>query len=152
MRILRRINFTQDGLDKLKKQHAKLLEERPAAVKELTRAREMGDLSENGLYRAAKSRLISIDASLRRISMTLKLAEVKTPTSGIVGIGSRVVLSDGEKEFQYTVVGAHEADPANKKISENSPIGRELIGRKIGETIRIVAPKKILTLRVIGIV
>lgn len=148
MRTFKRINFTKEGVENLVKEKARLLAERPAAVKELTRAREMGDLSENGLYRAAKSRLISIDASLRRISTTLKLADIKTPSKEIVGIGSKVAVEENDTQTEYQIVGPHEANPANKKISENSPIGRMLIGRKVGQTVTIRTPAKILTLTI----
>lgn len=148
MRTFKRINFTKEGVEDLLKQKSKLLEERPAAVKELTRAREMGDLSENGLYKAAKSRLVSIDATLRRITTTLKLAEIITPSKEIVGIGSKVVVVSDSKEQEYQIVGPHEANPIEKKVSENSPIGRMLIGKKIGQTVSINTPSKTITLTV----
>lgn len=148
MRTFKRINFTKEGVEDLLKQKSKLLEERPAAVKELTRAREMGDLSENGLYKAAKSRLVSIDATLRRITTTLKLAEIITPSKEIIGIGSKVVVVNDNKEQEYQIVGPHEANPIDKKVSENSPIGRMLIGKKIGQTVSINTPSKTITLTV----
>ncbi len=146
---IKRISFTKEGLDNLKKQYEQLLKDREPAVKELVRAREMGDLSENGLYKAARGRLSSIDANLRRISLTLKLAEVNEPTKGIVGIGSIAIITDGENKFEYTIVGAHEADPINKRISQNSPIGKALIGRKTNDDVVIRTPKKTISFKII---
>ena len=97
---LEKITFTKEGFEKLRKDYKRLQDSRPAAVKELARARELGDLSENGLYTAAKARLGSIDSQLFRMEMTMKFAEiVESDSSGNVSVGSKVTVSDGENEI-----------------------------------------------------
>ena len=126
------IKFTQEGLEELKGEIIRLEELRPHAVKELSRARELGDLSENGLYTAAKGRLRSIDSQLRRLSIQVKLASV-------VKSKKYLVEQDG-KQTEYEVVGDLEADPLKHKISSNSPMGKALINSKPGETIKLQTP------------
>ncbi len=145
------IKFTKEGLENLKKELEETQISRPAAVKELTRAREMGDLSENGLYHAAKSRLRSMDSKIRRLSSMIKLADVYEAPIGVVGIGSKVKVEQNGNTLEYEIVGDFEADPGNHKISSNSPIGMSLIGKRIGEDANITTPNGLTTLKIIKI-
>lgn len=138
---MKKIRFTKEGLEDLKREYDQLVADRPNAVKELSRARELGDLSENGLYTAAKSRLRSIDSRLERIDAQMKLADV-------VATQKYLVEQDG-KEVEYEIVGDFEADPLNHKISSNSPIGFQLKGKKTGDTVEIQTPGGTKTLKVI---
>ena len=118
-----------------------LLSERPFIVSEVKRARELGDLSENGLYKSSKMRLGQIDSRLFRISMMMKFARIIEPQKGgTIGLGSIVTISDGEQEFTYTIVGSEEANPKEGKISNISPIGKALVGKTIGEVAMIINP------------
>ena len=140
-RPLRRIKTTQEGLTKLKADYEQLLVDRPAAVKELSRAREMGDLSENGLYTAAKARLRSIDGQIRRLDAQIKLADVvKT---------QRYLVEQDGKQIEYEIVGDYEADPLKHKISAFSPIGSKLNGKKEGDIIEINTPSGTKTLKIL---
>lgn len=139
---MRSIKFTKEGLEKLKTEYGKLNIDRPDAVKELSRARELGDLSENGLYHAAKARLRSIDSQLRRVSNQIKLAQV-VPSKKIL------VQQNGEN-IEYEIVGDFEADPSQNKISANSPIGSSLINKNPGDTVEILTPKGKLTLKILN--
>lgn len=146
---LKRIQFTQEGFDKLLKQLEELREARPAAVKELARARELGDLSENGLYTAAKSRLISIDNQIFRGEMTIKLADIMdSSNSSSIQIGSKVTVQDGDNEVVYQLVGDTEANPKENKITQHSPIGRALMGKSVGSkaVLHLPAGEKTLTI------
>ncbi len=146
---LKRIPFTKEGYDKLVKKLKGLQESRPAAVKELARARELGDLTENGLYTAAKARLNSIDNQIFRAEMTMKLADVvESKNSNVVSIGSRVTVSDGVSEVEYKIVGDTETNPKENKISQHSPIGLALIRKSAGDSIKIQTPSGIKTLRI----
>lgn len=137
----RPILMTQKGLINLQKEKLELEKNRPAAVEDLRKAREMGDLSENGYYKAARAKLSSLDARLRNLTYTLRFAKVQEVTStGIVDIGVTVVLETENGELIYAIVGEHEANPIEKKISHKSPVGRALIGKKVGETIVINTP------------
>lgn len=141
MKKLRRVSFTKEGYNKLKEDYKNLTEKRVEAVITLQQARELGDLSENGLYKAARSTLSSIDNRLGRIDILIKIAEVNDSIpNGVVGIGSKVILWDGKQKKELTVVGEYEADPLNKRISNISPIGSMLIGKKEGETIIVDTP------------
>lgn len=135
------IKYTTEGLNNLKKQIEDLEIERPAAVKELTRAREMGDLSENGLYHAAKSRLRSMDSQIRRFSMQIKLAQIVDT--------KKITVEEDGKKIIFEIVGDYEADPINNKISSNSPIGTSLKNAKVGDIVHISTPKGTRTLKII---
>lgn len=138
---LKRIPFTKEGHAQLLANLAELQSVRPAAVKELARARELGDLSENGLYTAAKSRLISIDNQIFRAEMTLKLADIiEETTSKGAHIGSSVTVSDNGNEITYMIVGDTEANPKENKITQHSPIGRALIGKLENSTATVHLP------------
>lgn len=139
---MKRIKFTKEGLDRLKVEYEKLKTDRPDAVKELSRARELGDLSENGLYHAAKARLRSIDSQLRRLSNQIKLADI-VPTKKIL------VEQDGQ-QIEYQIVGDFEANPSQNKISSNSPIGSSLLNKKPGDTAEIQTPKGKLRLKILN--
>lgn len=117
-----KIRFSKVGFEKLKKKFERLNSERPSAVLDLKKAREMGDLSENGYYKSARAKLSSIDRNLKYLTHQIKNAYV---VEQIQGIG---------------VVGDLEANPSERKISLLSPIGRALENRKIGEIVEIKTP------------
>ena len=150
MRYFSKISFTKEGFENLKKDYQKLLDARPEAVKNLKEARDMGDLSENSLYRGCRARLSSIDSNLRRLNGLIKLADVveKAP-AGIVGIGSKVRVNDGSKEETFHIVGRFEADPKNHKISVISPVGQALICKRVGDSVTVNTPKGKITYKVI---
>ncbi|MBP6913442.1 MAG: transcription elongation factor GreA [Candidatus Levybacteria bacterium] len=138
---LNKISFTKEGYQNLLTQLTELKNTRPAAVKELARARELGDLSENGLYTAAKARLSSIDNQIFRAEMTIKFAEVVNESeSHGISIGSTVVVDDGNNETTYLVVGDTEANPKENKVTQHSPIGRALIGKNLGDSATLILP------------
>lgn len=141
MPIISRIPFTQEGYQKLLDEKVKLLAERPDAVKHLSDARNMGDLSENGYYKAARARLSHIDSRLRHLEKLIRLGRViPNAVTGSVGFGSTVVISDGTKEYEYTVVGGYESDPAKKTVSYISPLGKTLMNKRAGDTVTVNTP------------
>ena len=146
------IFFTKDKFESLKKQYDNLLIERKDAVFHLARAREMGDLKENGYYRASKSRLSSIDHSIREVSNFIKYGSViNFVNKGIIEIGSHATLLTNGQLVQYFIVGKEEADPGIGKISNESPLGRALIGKKTGETVNLKAPAGEINYKIIKI-
>jgi|SRR3989344_346760 len=148
-----RIPFTKEGYENVKKEYKQVLEKRPEAVKTLSRARELGDLSENGLYKAARANLSMLDSRLRHLEMLVKNGVVAEKTKeGIVGLGSKVVIMSGEKTTDFIIVGRFEADPSKGKISNVSPIGRELIGKREGESINVKTPKGEIAYKIIKII
>lgn len=135
------ILFTKQGYEKLKKEHGDLLASRPAAVEDLKKAREMGDLSENGYYKGARAKLSSIDHRLRHLAHTLRFATVMSAIGNeTVQIGSQVMIRDENIEKIFFLVGEYEADPLSGKISHKSPLGSLLVGKKIGETVSVTTP------------
>ncbi len=136
-----RILFTAKGYQQVLVEKEKLLTERPEAVEHLRKAREMGDLSENGYYKASRARLSFLDARIRRVERLIRLGViVQSSQSGVVDIGTKVKITDGQKEYEYEIVGGYESDPSKKTISHISPIGRALMGKKQNETITVQAP------------
>lgn len=135
------IPFTKEGYQKILDEKVKLLSERPEAVENLRKSREMGDLSENGYYKASRARLSFLDARIRRIERLVRLGRVvESSGRGIVEIGSRVTVTDGTSNYEYTVVGGYESDPSRKTISHISPIGRALMGKKEHDRVEFHAP------------
>jgi len=112
---------------------------------EIRRAREHGDLSENAEYHAAKERQGMVNARLnqlvRRLAEMSMVDMTKIP-HGKVGLGSEVKVLDVKKdeEFTYTLVTSEEADAATGRISTSSPIGRGLIGKEVGDVVKIQIP------------
>ncbi len=151
---LPKILFTPKGYQDLLVQQKKFDADRPAAVEDLQKAREMGDLSENGYYKAARAKLSFIDAQLRRLERLLKQAFVVQPvTKDEVEIGSQVKISDGQKNYQYALVGGYESNPLKGTISHRSPMGRALMGRKEKDVVRVHSPsgvKKYTILKING--
>ena len=127
-----KIPFTKEGYQKLLDDREKFLKARPEAVKHLSEARGMGDLSENGYYKASRQQLSFLDSRIRRVERLIRLAKIIEPT--------RVTLTDGTKEYEYTIVGGFESDPTKKSISPASPLGRALVGKKAGDTVVVQAP------------
>src|ERR1700745_3084312 len=100
-KIQKKIRFTKSGYEKLKADYEAVRLSRPAVVEDVKKARDMGDLSENGYYKASKAKLSFIDRQLRQMAFSLKQAVVIDDVRiGSVGIGSKVFLVSGEKEMQ----------------------------------------------------
>lgn len=134
--------LTQDGIDELRKEVDSLVAERPTIADNIKTAREFGDLSENAEYQTARLEQEKNEARISEIEAILANSEVITApanSSGKVVLGSTVKLKNGStKEFQ--VVGTVEADPLNGKISDESPIGQALLGKKVGDEVEIKTP------------
>lgn len=138
------IPFTQKGLEDIQKQLKEELTKRPDVVKSLTRGREMGDLSENGLYKAAKQELNDLDRKIRNLRHLIKHGKIFSPTNNeFVQLGHSVEIETNLSKKTYQLVGEYEADPKQGKISLKSPIGHNLMGRKVGDEVRINTPNGI---------
>ncbi|MBN2604668.1 MAG: transcription elongation factor GreA [Bacilli bacterium] len=132
--------LTQQGFQNLKDELERLKDvDRKRNLEALKEAREQGDLSENADYDAARDEQARIEERIKEIETILKNYEIiKEDTSNKVNIGKTVVLKVADLEATtYTIVGSLEADPLNGKISNESPIGKGIIGYKKGQTISI---------------
>jgi transcription elongation factor GreA len=146
------IPFTNAGYEALKQELENKINERPVAVKTLTRGREMGDLSENGLYKAAKMELSNLDHQIRHLKNLVLYGRVFTPKdSNTVQLGHTVTVETETGKREFAIVGEWEANPREGKISHKSPIGHNLMGRKTGEIVMISTPQKRIEYRVINI-
>lgn len=130
------INLTPAGKAELEKELAELISQRPAIAERIATARAFGDLSENQEYTDARAEQKTVENRILEIQETLKNAVlIKAPRkTDKVAIGSTVEITMGGKNFTYTVVGPVEANPLEGKISHESPIGKELLGRKVDES------------------
>lgn len=144
------ILFTKEGYETKLAELKSLQEKRIPAVQELQFAREQGDRSENGAYKAARWKLSGIDSQIRRLNSILRFAQVVgKPADNSIGLGSRIdVLWNGEERI-FTIVGQEESNINEGKISMMSPIGKSLIGKKQGDIIEIQAPAGKQTIEII---
>ena len=152
----KKIYLTKEGLAELKKEYDDLVnKKRPEVLARVTQARNMGDLSENAEYVAGREELTFIDGRIDELEIILKQAviirENDKNVNHAVKLGSTVTLNtDGKKEI-FTVVGEWEADPTNKKISHESPLGKMLIGKRVGEKVEVEAPAGKITYSIVSV-
>lgn len=138
------VKLTKNGLEALKKEFEELVNvKRPKVVERLAYARGQGDLSENSDYQSAKEELEFLDGRIDELDAVLKTASVvssgKNGKTG-VGVGTKVTVKVNGKQTIFDIVGEWEADPVNKKISHDSPLGMALLGKKVGEKAEVEAP------------
>ena len=140
-----KVPMLAEGHRKLNEQvrHLKMIE-RPEVVQAIEDARARGDLSENAEYHAAKERQGHIEATIADIEDQLSRAMVIDPSTlsgDKIVFGATVTLTDeDDKKVRYQLVGQVEADAKDGKISYNSPLGRALIGRHVGEEVEVSTP------------
>ncbi len=137
------VPFTKDGYENMKARQAELQAKREVVLISLQRAREMGDLSENGAYTAARFELGNVDRELRRLEFNLKYGVIKSADgTDKVGFGNKVSVEIGGKEYNYVLVGTQESDPKKAMISLESPIGIALLGKRVGEKATVIMPDR----------
>lgn len=126
------VNLTPAGKAELEEELTNLIAQRPAIAERIATARAFGDLSENQEYTDARGEQKNVENRIIEVQEILKNAKIITApkSDGQVNIGSTVVIDMGGKEFIYTVVGPVEANPLEGKISHESPLGKQLLGRK----------------------
>ncbi len=149
---MRKVIFTKQGFAELIAEKNKLEEIRVTTVKDLQKAREMGDLSENGFYKATKSRLGQIDHRLFEIDMLTKRAIItEKQSSNFISIGSEVELELNGQIIKYLIAGDTEANLAKNKISSHSPLGSALINKKVGDLVRVNLPRHSAIYKILSI-
>ncbi len=124
--------------------------------KEILRARAHGDLSENAEYHAAKERQAFVNAKLGHLQARLRdfsMIDFSKIPRDRVGLGSQVVVLDlvKDEEYTYNLVTSEEADVANGKISTSSPIGRGLLGKQVGDTVKIRIPDGVREMEILSL-
>lgn len=134
--------LTDTGRKELEQELETLKSRRGEIADKIADARGYGDLSENAEYDAAREEQGLVETRIAEIEDVLMNAEsIKGGSSDKVGLGSQVTLKSSEKEVTYTVVGPVEADPVAGKVSNESPIGQALMGKKLGDKVEITTPK-----------
>ncbi|MBS4008688.1 MAG: transcription elongation factor GreA [Clostridium sp.] len=155
--VSKEVILTQGGLENLEKEleHLKSIKRREVAARIKT-AISFGDISENSEYEDAKNeqafiegRIITLEKMLRNV----RLIDDEETSSEIVSIASTVILRDleYEEDHKYTIVGSAEANPAESKISNESPVGKAIIGKKINDVVEVSVPAGILKYQIIKI-
>jgi transcription elongation factor GreA len=149
--------LTPEGLEKLKEEIAYLTTDKRREVAErIKHAREFGDISENSEYDDAKNeqamleqRIIQLEERLSRA----RLIESEDVPKGVVAVGTRVRLRDldAKETIEYVIVGSAEANPREQKLSNESPVGKAIIGKKKGETVEVSAPRGSLKYKIMDV-
>lgn len=133
--IKKSINLTAEGKKELEQELDELIKNRPAIAERIATARAFGDLSENEEYSSARNEQKIAEGRILEIQEILKNAKIiKGGKKDKVVLGATISLDMGGKKVEYTLVGPTEANPLEGKISDKSPIGKAIFGRKSGET------------------
>jgi transcription elongation factor GreA len=154
---VKEVILTPEGHEKLKQEIQTLSTERRREVADRIRvAREFGDISENAEYDDAKNEQAMLEHKIATLED--RLANARVIDSGdvdlsVVSIGAKVRLRDvgANQTVEYTIVGSAEADPSEQKLSNESPVGKAIIGKKKGETVEVSAPRGSLKYKILDI-
>ena len=144
---MKEVILTREGYEKLKAEIEYLQTEKRREIAERIRvAREFGDIAENAEYDDAKNEQAMLEHRIATLEERLIEAHVVAEdeiTTDVVSIGSTVRLKDveGKSTVEYHIVGSAEANPEERKLSNESPVGRAIMGRKKGETVEVVTPR-----------
>ena len=154
---MKEVILTKEGYDKLRKEIDHLRNDKRREVAERIRvAREFGDIAENAEYDDAKNEQAMLEhriAQLEERLMAARVIEKKEISKDSVSIGSNVKLRDIEakKTHEYKIVGSAEANPAENKLSNESPVGKAIMGKKKGETVEVATPRGKLKFKIMEI-
>lgn len=148
--------LTRDGYEKMRQELAQMQVHRRKLSEEVGKARELGDLRENAEYHAAREKLAQIVSRMAELEnklvdvQILDHIEVETDT---IRIGATVAMQDvdSKEKSTYTLVGPDEANPSQGRISVQSPIGKALLGHKVGEQVVITLPRGGYTVKILNV-
>ena len=155
--MAKEVILTKEGYEKLKQEIEYLSTEKRREVAERIRvAREFGDIAENSEYDDAKNEQALVEhriATLEERLLSARVIEKKDIAKDVVSVGSHVKLRDmgANKTFEYRIVGSAEANPAEQKLSNESPVGKAIMGKKKGETVEVAAPRGSLKFKILEI-
>ena len=144
--------ITTDGRKELETELEELKGRRGGIAERIAEARDYGDLSENAEYDSAREEQGVLETRIAEIEDILAKAEIiKASSSSRITVGSTVELKSGGKTVTYTLVGPIEANPLEGKISNESPIGEALMGKKVGESATITTPKSEIVYEIVSV-
>jgi transcription elongation factor GreA len=154
---VKEVILTREGFEKLRQEIDFLSTTKRQEVAERIRvAREFGDIAENAEYDDAKNEQAMLEHKIAQLEERLLSARVITKkeiSKDAVSIGSRVLLRDvkARKEVEYHIVGSAEANPTQNKLSNESPVGKAIMGHKKGDVVEVTAPRGALKFKIVGI-
>jgi transcription elongation factor GreA len=156
-KFVKEVILTPEGHEKLKEEieHLSTVKRREVADR-IKQAREFGDIAENSEYDDAKNEQAMLEHRIALLEERLKNARVVAGSEapkGVVGVGTKVRLRDldANETIEYTIVGSAEANPADRKLSNESPVGRAIMGKKKGETVDVSAPRGSLKFKIMDV-
>ena len=144
--------ITNEGKSELEAELNELKSRRGNVAEKISNARDFGDLSENAEYDAAREEQGLLETRIAEIEDILNNAEIiKASSKSAIGLGSRVELRTGKKSVKYTIVGPVEANPLEGKVSNESPIGMALYGKKVDDQVTITTPKGDISYTIVSV-
>lgn len=138
-----KVNLTLTGYNELVAELADLKDNKlPAAIDRVATARAFGDLAENAEYHSSRDDHAALVGKIEELTDILARSQIiqTTTSKSQVGVGSKVKVAINGTTHEFTIVGEWEADPAEKKISHESPLGKALIGKAVGDKVEVAAP------------
>lgn len=152
----KKIYLTEEGLQELKKELDELINvKRPENIQAIKEARALGDLSENADYDAAKNDQAEIEGRIKRIEKMLENVEIiEKVESDVVSLGCTVSIKycdDDDEVDEYKIVGSQEADPFMSKISNESPIAKAIMNKKVGDIVEVESPNGVYKIEITAI-
>lgn len=149
----KQFKLTGEGIADLEAELKGLIASRSDLAERIKVAREFGDLAENAEYSSARQDQERAESRISEIEHILKNAEqiAQPKKKDVVSLGNTVVLKNAKGEKTFTIVGSVEADPMEGKISDESPIGKALLGKKLDEEVEIVTPAETTTYKITSI-
>lgn len=155
MSLKKEIRLTSNGYLEVENELNKLREEdRPRIIQAIKEARAQGDLSENADYDAARDEQAQVEARIKELEYMMEHAVIiEEAPKDVVGLGSTVEIEyvEDEDTDEYKIVGSLEADPFENKISDESPIGKSLYGKKVGDVVKVPSPNGDYDIKIIKI-
>lgn len=139
---MKKYHMTQSGLEKAQVELEALALRRKEIIEKIKAAKEQGDLKENGEYHEAKNDMAFNESKILELEDLIRNAEVvESPTnSQFVALGSQIKIANGVGERDFLIVGPTEANPAERKISDESPLGQAFMHRSVGEEVEVETP------------
>lgn len=139
---MKKYHMTQSGLEKAQVELEALILRRKEIIEKIKAAKEQGDLKENGEYHEAKNDMAFNESKILELEDLIRNAEVvESPSnSQFVALGSQIKVSNGVGERDFLIVGPTEANPAERKISDESPLGQAFMHRSVGEEVEVETP------------
>lgn len=149
------VYLTEERYKELQEELAKLKTEgRETVADRLKHAKELGDLSENSEYQEAREEQSRVERKINQLEEILRFSSIikqGSGTTGVVKVGSKVKVQKDKETVSYVIVGSNEADPMNGRISNESPIGKSLIGTKAGDIVSVSTPKGEFSVRILSV-